>query len=64
MKKLQTLGKSLSKEEQKSIKGGYIDPGDGEIGPCPSDMSCDDTCPRQTSCKKEAHLSYCACYTT
>ena len=29
MKKLQTLGKSLSKIEQKKIVGGFIDPGGG-----------------------------------
>jgi hypothetical protein len=27
MKKLESLGRSLSKEEQKGIKGGVIDPG-------------------------------------
>jgi hypothetical protein len=27
MKKLQSLGRSLSKEELRSIKGGFIDPG-------------------------------------
>ena len=32
MKKLENLGRSLSKKEQKKIIGGFVDPGDGGGG--------------------------------
>lgn len=32
MKKLQSLGKSLTKQQQKNIVGGLVDPGDGGGG--------------------------------
>jgi hypothetical protein len=59
---LENLQGKLSRAEMKTIMAGVKD--DGGIGPCPNGMSCEDPCPSQTSCKKESHLSYCACYTT
>jgi hypothetical protein len=41
MKKLETLGKVLSKEEQKKIKGGPVDPDNPcKTGACTDDSQC------------------------
>jgi len=41
MKKFENLGKKLSKEEQKKIKGGNFDPGTNPCsGLCESDSDC------------------------
>ena len=43
MKKFEKLGKALSKEEQKKIKGGPIDPGHcAKDGACTTDSECSD----------------------
>ena len=59
---LENLQGKLSRAEMKTIRAGLRDDGGG-IVPCPNGMSCEGLCPRQTSCKKEAHLPDCACYT-
>lgn len=40
MKKFENLGKKLSKEEQKNIKGGFVDPGGCEGMECAGDCEC------------------------
>lgn len=59
---LATIQDKLSRAEMKNIMAG--DEGEGDLENCPPNMSCDSECPHQTSCKKESHLTYCACYTT
>lgn len=44
MKKFENLGRSLSKKEQKSIKGG------DETAQCTVDCTCSSTCIGRTSC--------------
>ena len=51
MKKLESLGKRLTKNEQRNIIGGLVNPGDGDAGgTCGAncDQTCSVTCNGQT----------------